>query len=205
MKEQWKIWTARPEKRHFPESVCKVRIELCGTPYPIWREMFIRCRDTLTDLQKSALLAVGWNLTHSYYLRVNYDRFYDANSGTTAPLGYDGDDFWISDVLNTTNETWLFYDESAQWTHRIRVQKFYEECTIPTPFCVRACGACPPEHCGNRKVFDEMLAALQDPKAHPGTDYAAWLGYNFSPEVVSLDAVNTALRDLSSGIVKTIL
>lgn len=87
------------------------------------------------------------------------------------------------------------YDLGGSWTHEIVVERIE---TPGQPFrypvCLAGARACPPEDRGGPGGYEELLAALRNPKHREHADMVRWAGLRFDPEAFDLTAVNRKLR-----------
>ncbi len=86
-------------------------------------------------------------------------------------------------------------DLGDTWTHEILVEGIeMPEQAFGFPVCLAGACACPPEDCGGAGGYEELLAALRDPKHPEHADMVRWAGRRFDPEAFDLAAVNRKLR-----------
>ena len=87
------------------------------------------------------------------------------------------------------------YDPGDGWYHTVLLEKVLEpEPAMKLPHCLEGKRACPPEDCGGPTGYEDLLAALADPKHPEHEDRVEWLGEPFDPEKFDLKGVNEGLR-----------
>ena len=80
------------------------------------------------------------------------------------------------------------------WMHQVRVEKITRlESGFQKLKCLAGERACPPEDCGGTGGYDDLLAALRDPKHEQHDEMVEWVGEDFDPEAFDLAQVNKAL------------
>lgn len=62
--------------------------------------------------------------------------------------------------------------------------------------CFEGHRACPPEDCGSVPGYQELLAALRDPKHPEHRRLKQWLGRPYDPEAFSVEQANRFLAKL---------
>jgi len=91
-----------------------------------------------------------------------------------------------------------WYDFGDDWMHEIAVKAVLADpAEGGAPFCLTARGACPPEDCGGPWGYAELLEILADPQHPEYADRLDWLGGEFDPALVNIDAINTDLAVLA--------
>lgn len=93
-----------------------------------------------------------------------------------------------------------WYDFGDDWHHTIRTTAILNADSVPEsgrPVCLKARGACPPEDCGRPPGYANLLDILGDP-THPEYEgMKEWVGGDFNPAFVDVDAINGSLAKLS--------
>jgi hypothetical protein len=61
------------------------------------------------------------------------------------------------------------------------------------PICIAGWRACPPEDCGGIWGYAGFIEAIRDPQHPEHDDTLEWIGGDFDPEQLDLDAINQEL------------
>jgi hypothetical protein len=158
---------------------------------------------TLAGLHRVVQAAMGWDDRHLWRMQIGAVEYSDL------PMEAPGDpvqaarDVSLAQVAAPGDVLLYEYDFGDAWEHRILVERIVpagpEE---PSPVCVAAEGACPPEDCGGVSGYERLLEALADPDDPDHEAVLGWLGGPFDPDAVSLDEINALLAStdpLASG------
>lgn len=174
--------------------VFQIKITLKGIKPPIWRRLLIRSDQTLMEFHYAIQCCMGWENAHLHDFKAG-DRHY----GEPDPEGWmdviDESTVTIDAVLRKPKDKVLYtYDFGDGWQHEIVLEKVLapEEAPKKLPVCLKGVRACPPEDCGGRWGYANLLEAIGNPK-HPDHEMLKeWVG-EYDPEAFDLDAVNAAL------------
>lgn len=104
----------------------------------------------------------------------------------------------VAPEKGATFEYW--YDFGDDWYHTIKTTAILNADSVPESarlVCLKARGACPPEDCGGPPGYANLLDIIGDPTHPEHEDMKEWIGGDFDPAFVDVDAINSALAKLS--------
>ncbi len=143
--------------------------------------------------------ALGWTDSHLYEIRAGGVGWGlpdpDFEGG---PL--DARKARLFDVLKDADTKTIKYryDFGDGWEHTIKVERIAEMVPgLVYPVLVEASGRCPPEDVGGPWGYSEFLKAIADPKHEEHLDVKRWVGADYDPEVVDVDALTAAVDALA--------
>lgn len=177
-------------QRKFTE-VYQFKIVLKGTKPPIWRRIQVPSTYSFAKLHDAIQSAVGWYGGHLHEFRIRRP-----STGREVVIGLPDEDFFsdveilderrqkIADYFSSTNQKALYiYDFGDDWRHAVVLEKILpSEGKVVYPVCLAGRRACPPEDCGGVWGYEELLAALVDPKHPRHRELKEWVGGEFDPE-----------------------
>lgn len=171
----------------------QLKITLVGAEPPVWRRVLVPGDVNLAGLHMVIQYAMGWSNSHLHMFHVGKTRY--------APRTPDWDDVEderkviLRDIAPKAGAKFFYeYDMGDSWRHEIRVEAITKAAATPQrPECLAGAGACPPEDCGGIGGYEDLLAALRDPKHEQHDEIVEWVGGDFDPEAFDLAAVNKAL------------
>lgn len=136
--------------------------------------------------------STGWSNSHLHMFHVGKTRY--------APRTPDWDDVEderkviLREIAPKAGVKFFYeYDMGDSWGHEIRVEAITQPAEPQRPKCLAGAGACPPEDCGGIGGYEDLLAALRDPKHEQHDEMVEWVGGDFDPEAFDLAAANKAL------------
>lgn len=117
------------------------------------------------------------------------------------PLGMEGEDEYavaLAEVCPKVKSKIVYeYDFGDGWEHVITVQKITDpDPDRALPVCLAGKRAGPPEDCGGTYGYYGLLEALEDPTHDRHDDALLWLGEDFDPEAIDIEAINRRLPTL---------
>lgn len=183
-----------------PREALEIRVQLQYIEPPIWRRLRIRSSATLADLHDAIQAAMGWGDSHLHEFFIGGRRY--------GPLYEDAPEELIDETTITLQALKLAkgtrflysYDFGDNWEHDIRVEKAEAvSAELLHPLCLDGARACPPEDCGGPPGYQELRAALADPRHPRHRELRRWVGKDWDAERFDLDAVNPALHSRSAG------
>ena len=189
-----KLPKSRSPKKTAP--VFQIKITLQHIDPPIWRR--IQTKDcTLEQLHALIQVAMGWEFEHPYCFNIGgveyEDMEHDDDVGDVCATK-------LSDVLPLQNRRPRFsyvYDFGDEWAHQLIVEeRLSPEKGMKYPLCMAGGRACPPEDCGGPWSYFEFVEAICNPDHPRHGELLEWLGDEFDPEKLDLEAVNTELRGM---------
>ncbi len=183
-----------------PREVLEIRVQLQYIEPPIWRRLRIRSGATLADLHRAIQAAMDWSDSHLHEFFITGRRY--------GPLHEDAPEELIDETktvlatlgLKPAMRFTYNYDFGDNWEHDIRVERIEAMAAeLLRPLCLDGARACPPEDCGGPPGYQELRAALADPRHPRHHELHRWLGKDWDAERFDLEAVNRALRSHSKG------
>jgi hypothetical protein len=173
-------------------QLISLKVTLQDIQPPIWRRLMMPGEATLGTLHWAIQSTMGWENCHLH-------RFDIAKRVYGDPIDVDGvtdeDRLTLNDVVRLRVARFIYtYDFGDDWRHLITVESkkpAIEGRTYPT--CIAGERNCPPEDCGGCWGYEELLAALANPK-HPSYDHwIEMIGDDFEPEKFSVDDADALL------------
>ena len=136
---------------------------------------------------------MGWSNSHLHMFQVGKQRF-----GPKTPDWdriQDERQVILQDIAPKAGSKFFYeYDMGDSWMHQVRVEKITRlESGFQKLKCLAGERACPPEDCGGTGGYEDLLAALRDPKHEQHDEMVEWVGEDFDPEAFDLAQVNKAL------------
>jgi hypothetical protein len=182
-----------------PAQVYQLKITLKDTKPPIWRRVQVKdC--TLAKLHDVIQIAMGWDDYHLHEYEIGNERYGDPaqwedDFGGDSEVGNEGK-VKISQLVAQGIKKWSYvYDMGDNWEHVIQVEKVVDaETGARYPRCITGKRACPPEDCGGPWGYGDFVQAIQDPKHERHAELLEWVGGEFDPEALDIEAVNEQLR-----------
>ena len=178
------------------ETIYQIKITLEGTDPPIWRRILVK-DFPLANLHEIIQVAMGWENCHLHAFRVGKRTFSipmeelgtedeDADAVTLESLG-----------LNKVGSKFIYeYDFGDGWEHEILVEGSKNRVKNRIyPRCLKAVRACPPEDCGGIYGYTRLLRILKTPKHSEYEDVVDWIGDEFDPKFVDVEAINKHLAE----------
>ena len=175
-------------------SVYRLKITLVGLESPVWRQVLVPGDVNLAGLHWVIQYVMGWSNSHLHMFHVGKTRY--------APRTPDWDDVEdekkviLCDVAPKAGSKFFYeYDMGDSWGHEVRVEAIITSAVAEPqyPECLAGAGACPPEDCGGIGGYEDLLAAVCDPKHEQHDEMVEWVGEDFDPDVFDLAQVNKAL------------
>ncbi|BET68433.1 hypothetical protein ASA1KI_33510 [Opitutales bacterium ASA1] len=170
----------------------------------IWRRFVVPGRIKLHRLHGVIQIVMGWTNSHLHSFR----------SGACEYVQRDPDDAgWqdtfsdtiicderkhtLSDLVGAKGDKFSYtYDFGDNWMHELKVRSIRPTAKpLPAAFCVAGARACPPEDCGSVPGYEELCAALPDPKHPDHEHWKNWIG-DYDPEAFDCETVNQLLVGL---------
>lgn len=168
------------------QALYELDVRLNEIEPPIWRTVEVPGAWSLEDVHYALQVAMGWTNSHLH-------QFVIANT-MYGMIG--GDDFGgpkiedergvrLQDLVRVGDVFSYEYDFGDSWEHAIRVSKVTFATKAPKARCTAGARACPPEDCGGVGGYEQLLAALADPR-HAEHDRMVEWSADFAPEQFEL-------------------
>lgn len=191
-----KDWVPHEVKKELDEAAAKVyqlKITLVGTEPPVWRRVLVPGDTNLGSLHWVIQYVMGWSNSHLHMFHVGKTSIAPRGAGLDGVA--DERKFMLWDIARKTGSKFFYeYDMGDSWGHEVKVEAIAP--AIPAfkgPECLAGAGACPPEDCGGIGGYEDLLAAVRDPKHEQHDEMVDWVGEDFDPAAFDLAAANKAL------------
>ena len=176
--------------------VYQLKVSLLDVEPSVWRRLQVEGNITLERLHTVIQKAMGWESAHLYEFEVRGRRY-----GMPEPdePEYDVEPAWkmtLREAAPAEGVSFQYvYDLGDDWTHEILVERIETpHKPLRRPVCLAGERRCPPEDCGGPGGYEDLLAALRDPRHPDQKEMVRWAGRGFDPEAFDLAAVNRKLR-----------
>lgn len=182
-----------------PEAVYQLKVTLDGIRPSIWRRILVRGDITLFKLHKILQVVMGWQDYHLHQFLINGES-YSVISIEANMLGDDFKDekrFKLNRVVPLEKLKFTYeYDFGDGWGHTILAEKIFRpEEELKAPVCLDGKRSAPPEDCGGKGGYDDVLKALGNPSRPENAELLEWLG-EYDPEHFDADMVNKGLAKI---------
>jgi hypothetical protein len=182
-----------------PEAVYLLKVTLDGIKPSIWRRIQVRGDITLFKLHKILQVVMGWYDCHLHQFLINGE-CYSVISIEADMLGDDFKDekkFRLKRVIPGEKFKFTYeYDFGDGWDHTILVEKILRpEEELKAPVCLDGKRSAPPEDCGGKGGYHDVLKALKNPSHPDNAELLEWLD-GYDPEYFDADMVNKRLAKI---------
>ena len=179
----------------------QLKVVLSYIQPPIWRRLLVPADIKLPQLHVVLQQAFGWTDSHLHAFRSgddSYEAFHpdDWSEDFSGPGQRRNEKkFRLCDLLHAPGDSLIYeYDFGDSWQHEVLVEKILPGVRHGPVACIAGARAGPPEDCGSVPGYENLVAAMADPK-HPERDELLdWLGEPFDPEAFDLEAVSRVLK-----------
>ncbi|HEY8453615.1 MAG: plasmid pRiA4b ORF-3 family protein [Micromonosporaceae bacterium] len=178
-------------------QIYQLKIVLCDVSPPVWRRVLVPGGYTLDRLHRVIQYAMGWYDLHLHSFEIGGEGYGEPDPAGELALRDEMDA--RLDAVAAKGDTFRYtYDFGDWWEHEITVEDVVTaDPEERYPLCVDGQRACPPEDVGGPRAYEELVAALTDPR-HPDHGSAGRrLGRKFDPEAFDPQRVTTLLRRLT--------
>ena len=175
-------------------TVYRLKVTLKGIKPPIWRR--IETHDcSLLRLHELIQIAMGWDSEHLFAFDVDGEQYGDDPMGQMDDI-LSAKSLKLSQILGDGIKRFHYtYDFGDSWEHTVLIEKTVDaEPKATYPRCVKGKRACPPEDCGGPWGYSEFLDAIQHPEHDQHEEMLEWVGGEFDPEKLDLEAVNREMK-----------
>jgi hypothetical protein len=176
--------------------VYRLRVTLRDVTPPVWREIEIAGDATLCRLHHVIQQAFGWLTCHLYDFHTPQGRFADLRRVKEPEGARDVRTARLTEVAPEAPTCLVYvYDFGDEWVHEVDVVAIDAPPADrrALPRCTAGERATPPEDCGGSHGYDDLLAALADPRHEEHESSREWAG-DFDPERFDLADVNRRMR-----------
>jgi hypothetical protein len=188
-------------------KIYQIQIVLTRLKPKIWRRLIVPSDLMLADFHKIIQTSMGWTNSHLHQFIKNRT-FYTERM----PDDYSWDEMnnvdykkiKISDLLKKEKEEIVYeYDFGDGWKHDVLLEKILpDDEKLKYPVCLAGEMNCPPEDCGGRRGYSDLLEILKHPDHEEYDSYIEWLGGVFDPEHFNKEAVNEMLMTEDYGCIE---
>lgn len=176
-----------------PNSIVRLRIEICEIRPKIFRTVDVAASISLTELHEVIQCAFDWWDYHLWQFEIDGLRF-----GTPDPFEPD-DELIRSDTVSLAqtyssgvNQFTYLYDFGDHWLHSIQFEESQaSRDNVVCPVLVEGQGRTPPEDVGGVSGYYDYLSVLNDVTHEDHAELLRWRG-PFDP-----NRMNTRLRKLA--------
>jgi hypothetical protein len=179
--------------------IARLKITLDDVKPQVLRRIEAPLAIRLDRLHLALQAAMGWTNTHLYEIRAG-----DVGWGEPDPDYGDGPlearKARLADVLEDIGAKTLryLYDFGDGWEHTIKIERIFEtEAGVQYPRLIEAVGRCPPEDVGGPWGYAEFLEAVGNPKHKRHVEMTEWIGDNFDPKAIDVEAHTEELAALA--------
>lgn len=183
---------ARKARGEEVAKIYQLRVTLEGSEPPIWRRIQLAGDTTLARLHQILQIAMGWEDDHLHEFSAGGRSFGAGDPMRAAPGERNAR---LRRVAPSVGDTLYYeYDFGDDWRHEIVVEEILPpKPRVRYPRCTEAERACPPEDSGGIWGYEHKLEILNDPD-HPDHELIVdWMGEDFDPEAVDVEAINRRL------------
>lgn len=177
--------------------IYQLKITLIGIRPPIWRRILITSTSTLYNLHIVLQEVMPWRGCHLHCFNFNGVEYSSPDIFDTEPsLAKDDAKIKLSAIFKTIGDKVHYvYDYGDNWEHNILLEKILPFKTEQLlPICITGKRACPPEDCGGRWGYRELLEIFHDPTHPEYAEIMSWLPEDFDPEFFDKDFINHQLH-----------
>ncbi len=180
-----------------PERAYALRLTVAGCQPRIWRRLLVRETMWLSRLHDTIQVAFDWFDYQTHVFALDDLRF--GNPVKREDLTAEDDrDVALADLDFEHRERFTYhYNFGEGWQIDLKVEKSgLVEKGLRYPVCIAGERAGPPEDCGGREAFQDMLACIKEPNTDLGREWLEWLGPEYDPAACELEKINKALKKL---------
>lgn len=176
------------------QNIYQIKVTLHHSPPPIWRRIQLKGDTKLGELHDVLQIVMGWSNSHLHVFRVGRISYGEPDPHFPDDT-IDERDICL-DKIATEGDTFIYeYDFGDSWEHEIKVEKILSaEPGAHYPVCLAGERACPPEDCGGIFRYQWMLEVLGDPNHEEYAEVMEWVGDDFDPGALDIDAINGELH-----------
>jgi hypothetical protein len=81
------------------------------------------------------------------------------------------------------------YDYGDSWWHTVQLEGYlFKDKKDKYPVCIDGARACPPEDCGGKHGYYDLLKTLANPEDDEYQQMKTWVGHDWNPEKFAKDA-----------------
>lgn len=183
-------------------KILTIKITLRESQPKIWRRFQIADDMTLGKLHDVIQIVMGWEDCHLHEFEQGKRHYSkpDPEEDIYESPSIDEDQVLVGELLKRKKQKLMYiYDMGDDWQHALQVENISEPASKQFyPNCIEGAFACPPEDCGGPWGYQNMLAALADPKHEEHETFVEWIGLDFDAEEFNLKEINEVLEDFDN-------
>jgi Plasmid pRiA4b ORF-3-like protein/Domain of unknown function (DUF1841) len=189
----------RPEAPRTRPSLAtyQIKVSIDGSDPAIWRRFSLPGDTPLDVLHRVIQVAFGWESCHVHQFEARGKRYTDTSFGASGGALDERRSTLAAVAPRVGSRLRYTYDFGDDWVHDIAVEVVDPAEPEPRVVCLSGERAGPPEDSGGIFAYLDMLEALGDPEHPDHDDHLEWVGEDFDPEAVDLNAINDALAAVS--------
>ncbi len=177
-----------------PSNIFQLKITLNGIKPKIWRTILVKSSVSLNQLHEIIQIAMGWENSHMYTFNIDGIEYADKQFELDNSKS---DTAKLNKLIQKKSKFTYTYDFGDDWEHLILVEEVLPfDKTIQTPFCIKAVSACPPEDCGGAWGYADRVKIMAGKDGERKNDAIDFLGEDFDPTYVDIDAINQELAKM---------
>lgn len=183
------------------QDIYQLKVMLRHSQPLIWRRIQVEGDTTLGELHDVLQIVMGWENDHLHAFRVGRTSYGIPDPEFSTDV--QDEDMVFLDEVAAKGDTFIYeYDFGDGWEHEIKVEKILSaEPEVNYPVCLSGERACPPEDCGGVYGYQRLLEILGNPEHEEYADMAEWIGDEFDPETLDIDAINAELNIIEAGAI----
>jgi hypothetical protein len=182
------------------DGIACLKITLDDARPQVLRRIEVPLAIRLDRLHLVLQAALGWTNSHLYELRAQ-DVGWGVSNSDWDDGPRDASKARLADVVEDLGTRTLryLYDFGDGWEHTIKIERVGPAVPgVLYPRLLDAAGRCPPEDIGGMPGYDELLAALADPRHERHAGLAEWIGHDaFDPHHADLAALAREVQALA--------
>lgn len=184
-----------------PNRIYQLKITLDRARPAIWRRLLVSDSTSLMQLHDILQIAMGWTDSHLHQFEAGGQLYGEPSPDFDMPVKNEAHVRLAQVLVREKNSMLYEYDFGDGWTHKIVLEKIFAPSPeLKTPTCIAGARACPPEDCGGVYGYLELLKVLKNP-SHPEHDeMLEWIGGEFDPDALDLDAINKQFMPRKRGL-----
>jgi hypothetical protein len=187
------------------KQIARLKVTLDGVKPAVRRRVEVPLSIRLDRLHLVFQAAMGWGNSHLYEIRAGGIGW----GARVAHSDFDVQDAArarLIDVLEDAGTKTLkyLYDFGDGWEHTVKLERVLDAVPgVLYPILIDAQGRCPPEDCGGRWGYADLLEVLANPDDPRHTELTEWAGAPFDPNATPSAEYAKAIEALAKRWAKT--
>jgi Plasmid pRiA4b ORF-3-like protein len=181
--------------------IYQLKVTLARLHPSVWRRLPVPSSVSLEDLHDILQVAMGWTDSHFHQFEAKGLLYGKPTREFSLPMKDEARVRLDQVLLHEKDPMAYEYDFGDSWTHQIVLEKIVAPSPeAKAPRCIAGARACPPEDCGGVFGYAELLKVLRDPSHPEHEEMLEWIGEDYDPEFLDLDAINKYLVPRKGGL-----